>query len=130
MKIQEKIIKNYPLINKIDCGLNCYLLAKKRYLIFWHSLIKKEEINDTLSQLEKATNTKIFDKVKTLIVIGRTTDEFKKEELVYFNNSDTFVVFYLINENSNDIYTNNSWIFALGLNYKKFIKKIDKILNN
>ena len=44
MKIQEKIIKNYPLINKIDCGLNCYLLAKKRYLIFWHSLIKKEEI--------------------------------------------------------------------------------------
>lgn len=33
MDIQEKLIQNYPLINKVDCDLNCYCLAKKRYLV-------------------------------------------------------------------------------------------------
>ncbi len=34
MNIQEKLIQNYPLINKIDFKLNCYLLDKRRYLVF------------------------------------------------------------------------------------------------
>ena len=42
MDIQEKLIQNYPLINKVDCDLNCYCLAKKRYLIFCDEIIEKE----------------------------------------------------------------------------------------
>ena len=34
MNIQEKLIQNYPLDNKVDSALNCYLLGKKRYLVF------------------------------------------------------------------------------------------------
>ena len=30
MNIQEKLIKNYPLVNKVDSELNCYLLEKRR----------------------------------------------------------------------------------------------------
>lgn len=41
MNIQEKIIKNYPLNEKIDCELNCYSLDKRRYIVFWDNLIKK-----------------------------------------------------------------------------------------
>lgn len=46
MNIQEKVIQNYPLINKIDSVLNCYLLNKRRYLIFWPELIKKGFVNE------------------------------------------------------------------------------------
>lgn len=34
MNIQEKLIQNYPLINKADSELSRYLLDKKRYLVF------------------------------------------------------------------------------------------------
>ena len=40
---------------------------------------------------------------------------------------NTFVVFYLINEEANEVYMNDSWISALGLNYKKYVRKIDEI---
>ena len=39
MNIQEKLIQNYPLLNKIDSKLNCYLLDIRRYLVFWDELI-------------------------------------------------------------------------------------------
>ena len=38
------------------------------------------------------------------------------------------VVFYLINEEVNKIYMNDSWVFTLGLNYKKYIRKINEIM--
>jgi hypothetical protein len=37
MNIQEKIIEEYPLTCKIESELNCYLLANRRYLIFWEN---------------------------------------------------------------------------------------------
>ena len=127
--IQEKIIKNYPLVNKIDSELNCFLLDKRRYLVFWDELIKKESIEQVLNYLGEKTNNSKFTELKTLIVVGKTTEEYKKEELLYFNNVNTFVVFYLINEETNKKYMNDSWIFTLGLNYKKYVRKINEILN-
>lgn len=53
----------------------------------------------------------------------------KKVDFLYFNNVNAFVVFYLINEETNEIYMNDSWISALGLNYKKYARKINEILN-
>ena len=55
-------------------------------------------------------------------------EEYKKEELLYFNNVNMIVVFYLINEEVNKIYMNDSWVFTLGLNYKKYIRKINEIM--
>lgn len=71
----------------------------------------------------------MFTEWKTLIVVGKTTDVYKKEELIYFNNVNTFVVFYLINEELNKIFMNDSRICAIGLNYRKYIKRLNGILN-
>ena len=62
-------------------------------------------------------------------MVGKTKEKFKKVDLLYFNNVNKFVVFYLINEETNDVYMNDSWISALGLNYKKYVRKINEILN-
>lgn len=130
MNIQEKIIQNYPLVNKIDFELNCYLLDKRRYLIFWNELIKKDSIEKMLNYLEEKTKNPNFTESKTLIVVGKTKEKFKKVDLVYFNSVNTLVVFYLINEETNEIYMDDSWISFIGLNYKKYVRKINKILNN
>ena len=128
MDIQEKLIQNYPLINKVDCDLNCYCLAKKRYLIFWDEFIEKDAIIKVLKSLEEKTNNSNFSEFKTLIIVGKTKEEYKKEELLYFNNVNMIVVFYLIIEEVNKIYMNDSWVFTLGLNYKKYIRKINEIM--
>lgn len=129
MNIQEKIIQNYPLVNKIDFELNCYLLDKRRYLIFWNKLIKKDSIEDMLNYLEEKTKNPNFTESKTLIVIGKTKEKFKKVDLVYFNSVNTLVVFYLINEETNEIYMDDSWISFIGLNYKKYVRRINEIVN-
>ncbi len=129
MNIQEKIIQNYPLVNKIDFELNCYLLDKRRYLIFWNELIKKDSIEDMLNYLEEKTKNPNFTESKTLIVIGKTKEKFKKVDLVYFNSVNTLVVFYLINEETNEIYMDDSWISFIGLNYKKYVRRINEIVN-
>ena len=129
MNIQEKIIQNYTLVNKIDFELNCYLLDKRRYLIFWNELIKKDSIEKMLNYLEEKTKNPNFTESKTLIVVGKTKEKFKKVDLVYFNSVNTLVVFYLINEETNEIYMDDSWISFIELNYKKYVRKINEILN-
>ena len=83
MNIQEKLIQNYPLVNKIDSELNCYLLDKKRYLVFWDELIKKDSIEEVLNYLEGKTKNTNFTEYKTLIVVGKTKDKFEKSHLLY-----------------------------------------------
>lgn len=129
MNIQEELIQNYPLVNKVESELNCYLLEKKRYLVFWNELIKSESIEEVLNYLEEKTKNSNFSEYKTLIVVGKTKEKFKKADLLYFNNVNTIVVFYLINEETNEVYMNDSWISFLGLNYKKYVRKINEILN-
>lgn len=129
MNIQETLIYNYPLVNKVDSELNCYLLDKKRYLVFWDELVKYESIEEVLNYLYKKTKNSNFSEFKTLIVVSKTKENFKKADLLYFNNVNTIVVFYLINEETNEVYMNDSWISFLGLNYKKYVRKINEILN-
>lgn len=62
-------------------------------------------------------------------MVGKTKEKFKKVDLLYFNNINTFVVFYLINEETDEVYMNDSWISAIGLNCKKYVIKINEILN-
>lgn len=129
MMIQKKIVQEYPLVNKVDFSLDCYMLKKRRYLIFWNRLIEKKSIKDILIYLEEKTNNNNFPKYKTLIIFGETKDEFSKNDLVYFN-TNTYVVFYLINDDTNDIYMDDSWISEMGLNYKKYVRRINDIVKN
>lgn len=127
MMFQKKIVQEYPLVNKVDFSLDCYMLKKRRYLIFWNRLIEKKSIKDILIYLEEKTNNNNFPKYKTLIIFGETKDEFSKNDLVYFN-TNTYVVFYLINDDTNDIYMDDSWISEMGLNYKKYVRRINDIV--
>lgn len=127
MTIKERLIKEYPLKNKIDCDFECYEVLKRRYVIFLDEIIKEDNIVPLLNRLEESTKSN-FSKVKTLIVVGYTDETFKKEDLFYFNNVDAFAVFYLKNENDNKIYFNDQTIFTLGLGWKKIIRKFNEIL--
>lgn len=62
-------------------------------------------------------------------MVGKTKDKFKKREVLYFNNINTYVVFSLIGQETNIVYMNDSKISSLGLNYKRYVRKIIKILN-
>ena len=130
MKTKEIIINEYPLTNKIDSELDCYYLDSKRYLVFWNEKINKDSINSILDYIQKKANESEFSEWKTIIVVGETEDVFKKKELLYFDNISTFVNFYLINDKKKEIYMNDSWIFTLGCNYKKYVRKINSIVVN
>ena len=79
-------------------------------------MIKINKFNNVYG-IKELKNTN-FTEYKTLIVVGKTKEKFKKVDLLYFNNVNTLVVFYLINEETNEVYMNDSCISALGLNYK------------
>ena len=128
MNLQDQVLKGYPSAKKILSNPNCYFLEKKRYLVFWESLIAKASVNEILCFLQNETKDQSFSKWKTLIVVGKTDEHFEKKDLFYFDNNSTFVVFLLLNEKNKNVFMNDSWIFVLGCNFKKHVRKISKII--
>ena len=126
MNLRDYIIKNLEL--KKICQTDFYGVGKKIYFKFEDSIINHDNIESILDKISDGVNTSDFTKYKSVIVIGKTDELFKSKELLYFDNKNCFVVFYLINEKNNTIYYNDSWIFALGLNYRKYIKKLNKLI--
>lgn len=81
MIIKEKLIKEYPLTKKVECDFECYEVIKRRYVIFLDKKIQKDNIELLLKEFEMATKNN-FSKVKSLIIIGYTDEEFKK--MIYY----------------------------------------------
>lgn len=127
MNIKEILVKEYPLTNKMECDLECYQIKKRRYVIFYNALFESSNAEELLNKIDEKTKN-LCSGWKTLIVVGKTSDSLKKEDLFYFNGINTFVVFYLQNQNTNEIYFNDSWVFTMGLNWKKIIKKFNELL--
>lgn len=128
MNIKDMVLEKYPLLPRMHCGLDCFRLDKRRYLVFWHELINEDSIADLLEKLLEKASASNFSIWKTLIVIGKTTDEFKKQDLLFFDGVSTFAVFYLVNEQTGKVFMNDSWIFPLGCNFKRHIRKINRII--
>ena len=126
MNLRDYIIKKLEL--KKLCQTGFYGVGKKIYFKFEGSIINHDNIDSILDKISDCVNTSDFTKYKSIIVIGKTDELFKSKELLYFDNKNSFVVFYLINEENNTIYYNDFWIFALGLNYRKYIKKLNKVI--
>jgi hypothetical protein len=103
--IKDKLIEEYPLTKKIELPFECYKVLKRRYVIFCDEEINGNNIESLLDVFYENTKN-IFPKKKTLIVIGHTNERFNKKDLLFFNGEDTFIVFYLINEN-NEIFFND-----------------------
>ena len=128
MNIKEKLIKEYPLSEKVEFESDCYRLDFSRYLIFWNDLINKDSVEEILSLLQEKTPNSNCSEAKTLIIVGKTDDIFKRDELVFFNGVNIVVVFYLINEHKQKVFMDDHGIAFLGLNYKKHVKRINEIL--
>lgn len=127
MIIKEKLINNYPLIKKMDCDFECFEVMKRRYVIFYNKKINKENMEFLLDAFNDNSKS-IFTEKKTLIIVGHTDEKFNKKDLLFFNGVDTFVVYYLINDNTNEIYFNDQRVFWFSVDWKKIIKKFNKIL--
>ena len=127
MIIKDKLINEYPLTKKVDCSFECYEVIKRRYVIFFDEKINRNNIESLLIEFEEATK-KGFSRIKTLIVVGQTDEQFEKEDLLFFNGIDTFVTYYLKNDTNNEIYFNDQRIFWFSVDWKKIIKKFNAIL--
>ncbi len=127
MTIKDKLINGYPLTKKIECSFECFEVIKRRYVIFVDKKINKDNMGILLDEFSKALNNN-FSKVRALIIVGHTDEQFNKQDLVYFNGVDTFVVYYLKNDNNNEIYFNNHRVFFLSVDWKKIINKFNQIL--
>lgn len=127
MIFKDKLIKEYPLTQKIDCCFECFEVIKRRYVIFYDKKINKENIESLLDFFNENTKNNFTEK-KTLIIVGHTDEPFDKKDLLFFNGVDTFVVYYLINDNNNEIYFNDQRVFFFSVDWKKIIKKFNEIL--
>lgn len=127
--IKEKLIKEYPLTKRVECPLKCYEVIKRRYVLFYDEIINKANMESLLDFFNAITKNNNFSGKKTLIVVGRTEEQFDKKDLLFFNGVDTFVVYYLINEEKNEIYFNNQRNFLFSIGWKKIIEEFNKILN-
>ena len=127
MIIKDKLIKEYPLTNKIDFSFECFEIMKRRYVIFYDGKINKENM-ESLLDVFNDNSRKSFTERKTLIIVGHTDEEFNRKDLLFFNGVDTFVVYYLINDDNNKIYFNDQRVFWFSVDWKKIIRKFNEIL--
>ncbi len=128
MIIKDKLIKEYPLTKKIDFPFECYEVVKRRYVVFYDKEINRNNMESILDVINgNAKNG--FSEKKTLIVIGHTNEQFNKKDLLFFNGNDTFIVFYLINEN-NEVFFNDQRTFWFGVDWSKIIRNFNQILKN
>lgn len=125
-KIKKDIISELSLVKSKNFNKPIYQVSKKRYLLFCDEEIDKDNINKCLEKIDTDFNS--FGKYKLIIAVGKTSDSFTKTELFYFNGVDTFVVFYLLDFDNKRVYMNDRTIFVLGLNYKKIVRRLNKII--
>lgn len=128
MIIKDKLIKEYPLTKKIDFPFECYEVVKRRYVVFFDEEINRNNMESLLDVIDGHAKN-VFSEKKTLIVIGHTNEQFNKKDLLFFNGNDTFIVFYLINEN-NEVFFNDQRTFWFGLDWSKIIRNINQVLKN
>lgn len=126
MIIKDKLIKEYPLTKKIDFPFECYEVVKRRYVVFFDEEINRNNMESLLDVIDGHAKN-VFSEKKTIIVIGHTNEQFNKNDLVFFNGNDTFIVFYLINEN-NEVFFNDQKNFWFGVDWSKIIKNFNEIL--
>ncbi len=126
--IREIISKELKLNNAIDYEkFSIYPFNNKKYIIFMYEEINRDNIRIIL-EIISMYYKHYLNNWKSIVVVGKTSQSFLKKDLSYFDGVNTFVSFYLINEKTRESYFNSNWIFALGMNYKNVIKKINKIL--
>ena len=128
MEIFDEIIRAYPLTERLTPDAALFRVMKKRFVLLWQEPIAKEGIEATLDRVKATLDKGSALGWRTVVVVASTKESFESEELFFFDGVNTFVVFYLIDPEKKCVYKNDSWIFALGQNYKKVVRRIHAIL--
>ena len=111
-----------------DISMTSYRIKKKINLVFIDLIVKKNNIDLILKEIDRFHNQNNEKKWKTYIIVGITNEKINKKDLFYFNGECMFVSFLLFNNEADEVYYYDKWIFALGLNFKKIVKEIKDII--
>ena len=129
LAIEEKIKAALNLADPLDVPLPCYYMGSKKYLLFWDKPVSLDNMGEIPDWLDGQGLTTAPHEWKTFIVLGKTYEKFNpKKDLLFFNNVNTIVVFYLLNEVDNTVYKNTSIIPFIGMSPKKQLRAIDDAL--
>ena len=128
MSIKEKILKEYNDAIKMESEIDCYMLRKRRYIVFWERIIKVEDIRQILDKARAGVKKISPTQWNTIIIVGETSERFDRKDLFFSDNVDTHAVFVLYNENDGNVYTNTSTVAPLGTGFKKYTNKIKELL--
>lgn len=124
--------KKYSLNSKQsyqhNISMTSYRIKKKINLVFIDLIVKKNNIDIILREIDRFHTQNSIKNWETYIIVGTTNDKFNKRELFYFNGENIFVNFLLLNNEADEVYYYEKWIFALGLNFKKIVKEIKDII--
>ena len=131
MIIKEKLIKEYPLTEKVEIDCECYKINSRKYVVFIDGIISNNEddAKKLLDKLLTSAKTKCST-ISTLIIVGKTNEKFKKEDLIFFDGVGTFAIYYLLNDTDGSIYFNDQGTYWFGANWKKIIKRFNEILKS
>lgn len=130
MDFFKELVYRYPLIDQITPDAKIFRVEKRKFVFFWRELIDKQNVEFALNETKSMLEHLGVQGGRTIVIVAKTKDSFQKTELVYFDGAKTLVVFYLIDEQEKRVYTDDSWISFLGLNYKKIVRRIDEIVKN
>lgn len=130
MDFFKELVYRYPLIDQITPDAKIFRVEKRKFVFFWRELIDKQNVEFALNETKSMLEHLGVQRGRTVVIVAKTKDSFQKTELVYFDGAKTLVVFYLIDEQEKRVYTDDSWISFLGLNYKKIVRRIDEIVKN
>ena len=127
--LKRTVIEALGLQPASDSSTDLYVLAKRRYLLFYPDEVTKANTPQVLENITKMFSPEKKKEWKTVIVVANTPDSFKNDGLLWFDSVNTGVVFYLINPFQRCAYWDKSWIISsIGLGYKKFLKQIRAII--
>ena len=132
--IKESIKSELHTGEPLQCKYECYLLKKRRFLVFLNGMVTKENLieicRDLKNCFQEAEIKGGYNDCKTIIVVAQTNNEFKSAELELFDNDNTVVTFYLIDcDKQNSYYVKSPGPFMFGLSYTKFIKRINNVVD-
>ena len=127
--IKRKLMQHMKM-ERVESEFDCYRIGFRRYVLFYDELITKENQQQLLHTMDRTCNPPAFsDDPKSIIVIAKTKEQFQESELAFINDVFTFYIFFLINEENDEMYYYDRSAFLI-INSRKHVRKIRNILRN
>lgn len=135
--IKKAILTDFQLKDRLNCSVECYLLKKRRFLVFIDDIVTNDNeysiADKIIKSLDDGGIKGGINNCKTIIVVAYTNEFFKPNYLSLYNNINTFVEYILINQQTKEVYYRKNIIpepFAFGLSCGSLMKRIYRIVTS